>query len=129
MSPLWPVSVKGILLDQDKLLLLRNPRGEWELPGGRLEADETPEVCLAREIDEELGLAVEVGPLVDAHVFEVLPGRRVLILCYGCRTAGGAPRLSDEHVAWGWLALAGLAAEPLPPGYRRAAMAWAEQCR
>lgn len=37
-SPLWPVSVKGVALDaHERVLLLRNERNEWELPGGRLE--------------------------------------------------------------------------------------------
>lgn len=126
-GPLWPVSIKGVLLDAGRILLLRNDRGEWELPGGRLEADELPESCLAREIAEELSLSVAVGPLVDAHVFEVVPGRRVLILAYGCLLqAAATPHLSAEHVGWGWLPLAGLEAEPLPAGYRRAVEAWAD---
>jgi ADP-ribose pyrophosphatase YjhB (NUDIX family) len=33
-----PVSVKGVVLDEEKVILLENERGEWELPGGRLEA-------------------------------------------------------------------------------------------
>ena len=37
-------------------MLLENERGEWELPGGRLEPGETPHACLAREFAEELGV-------------------------------------------------------------------------
>jgi 8-oxo-dGTP pyrophosphatase MutT (NUDIX family) len=71
----FPVSVKGVLLDRDRVLLLANERAEWELPGGRLEAGETIAQCLAREVEEELGIGVEVGPLLDCWIHEGLPGR------------------------------------------------------
>ncbi|GGV69942.1 hypothetical protein GCM10010277_80480 [Streptomyces longisporoflavus] len=55
--PAWPVSVKGVALDaRGRVLLLKNERGEWELPGGRLEPeDAAPEATVAREISEESG--------------------------------------------------------------------------
>jgi ADP-ribose pyrophosphatase YjhB (NUDIX family) len=47
----YPISVKGVLLIGGKVLLVRNDRAEWELPGGRLEPGETPEQTLAREFE------------------------------------------------------------------------------
>ena len=120
------MSVKGVILDRDRVILLRNGRGEWELPGGRLEAGESPEECVTREVLEELGLTVEVGPLLDAWVYEPLPERRVLVLAYGCfvedihEMAHGA-----EHTALGSFGVDGLGEIDLPEGYARAVRVWA----
>jgi len=116
----WPVSVKGVLLRRRRVLLLRNHRGEWELPGGRLRRRETPEEALAREIREETGLTAAVGSLVDAWVFAVTPRRRVVILAYACRLKGrDGIRTSPEHRMGAWLPVAALEKEPLPEGYLR----------
>ena len=40
----------------------------WELPGGKIEANETPEVCLKREIKEEFDINVIVGEYLDSHI-------------------------------------------------------------
>jgi 8-oxo-dGTP pyrophosphatase MutT (NUDIX family) len=50
---LWPVSVKGVVFNKrGEVLLLKNPREEWELLGGRLEPGESPQECLMREIQK-----------------------------------------------------------------------------
>jgi 8-oxo-dGTP pyrophosphatase MutT (NUDIX family) len=68
---LWPVSIKGVLFLEEKVVLLLNDRAEWELPGGRLEKGETPEACLIRELNEELGCAVAVDKLLLAEVLDL----------------------------------------------------------
>jgi 8-oxo-dGTP pyrophosphatase MutT (NUDIX family) len=45
----FPVSIKGVLVEAGRVVLLENDRDEWELPGGRLEPGEPPETCLVRE--------------------------------------------------------------------------------
>jgi len=47
---LWPVSIKGVVFVDEKVVLLLNDRAEWELLGGRLERGETPEACVRREL-------------------------------------------------------------------------------
>lgn len=122
------VSIKGIVLHSDGVVLLRNDRHQWELPGGTLELGETPEDCLAREIVEELGLVVRVGPLVDAWLFEhIIPDAHVFIVTYGCYAVPfdmGSLVLSSEHTAIGCFPVAEIGSLPLPGGYRRSIRAW-----
>src|SRR5215207_3157246 len=87
MSPA-PISVKGVLIHQNRVLLLLNERGEWDLPGGRPDPGEDYRTALKREVQEEAGLAVEVGVALSEYLFEVLPGRFVRILPFACRLTG-----------------------------------------
>jgi 8-oxo-dGTP pyrophosphatase MutT (NUDIX family) len=124
IDPRWPVSVKGVILDGDRVVVLRNERGEWELPGGRLEPDESIEECLVREVHEELGVIVTVGPLVDAWLYDLAEGT-VLVMAYGCSADASADmQHSSEHSEIAWLDAASLWDEPIPPGYLRAIGRW-----
>jgi 8-oxo-dGTP pyrophosphatase MutT (NUDIX family) len=114
------VSIKGVLHSpQGGIVLLQNERGEWELPGGQIEVGETSPECLAREIEEELGLRVHVGRLLDTYLFEVIEGTHVFIVTYHCELIGEfAPRLSHEHKRLDCFRPTDLPCE-LPAGYRR----------
>ena len=61
------VRAAGILLEDDRLLLIKQyvtPTRGWSLPGGKLEANETIEQCMAREWKEETGLDVKIKELL-----------------------------------------------------------------
>jgi 8-oxo-dGTP pyrophosphatase MutT (NUDIX family) len=122
----FPVSVKGVLFRDDRVVLVSNARGEWELPGGKLDPGETPEGCVAREIDEELALDVTVGPVVDVWVYRIAADVDVLIVSYGCEVPAWPERLaSPEGKAVGLFALDELDALRLPDGYRTTIRRWA----
>ncbi|WP_421997424.1 NUDIX hydrolase [Reyranella sp.] len=117
-----PLSVKGVLIHDGRVLLLLNERGEWDLPGGRPDPGEDHRAALAREVREEAGLDVAVEAALDEHLFEVLPGRFVRILPFVCRLVGGnAIALSSEHLEARWIPLEdlgeSLAGHRLPAGY------------
>ena len=117
-----PISIKGVLIHDGRVLLLLNERGEWDLPGGRPDPGEDHRAALTREVHEETGLAVEVGGLLDEHLFEVLPQRFVRIVAYGCTLVEtNDVVLSHEHLETRWVPLGELgeliAGHELPAGY------------
>ena len=121
----FPVSVKGVLVRDGRVLLLKNEREEWELPGGKLELGEEPQVCVAREITEETGLAVVAGPILDSWQYHIGEGRDVLIVTYGCHPDGTeSPRLSSEHKEIGFFTEAEVAGLNMPAGYKHSIHSW-----
>jgi 8-oxo-dGTP pyrophosphatase MutT (NUDIX family) len=126
---LYPISVKGVVIRSGRVLLLRNERSEWELPGGRLEVGETPEQCVAREIAEETGWRVSAGPLLDAWMYNIVQAKRlVFIVTYGCHLAAGAsapdPVLSHEHQQVGEFPAAEIPDLVMPQGYKDSIATW-----
>ena len=122
----FPVSVKGIVIRRGRVILLKNERNEWELPGGKLELDEAPAACVVREIAEELQLHVEATNLLDAWVYTIEPGVHVVILTYGCtELAENDAVLSDEHQRLAWFAIDELDSLAMPEGYRASIRRWA----
>jgi len=124
----FPVSVKGVVVRDARVVLLRNERDEWELPGGKLAPDESPEQCVVREIREELGLEVAVRALLDAWVYPITPRARVLIVTYGCVEATRhEAALSHEHAQLAWFPVDALAALKMPEGYKRSVDRWVQR--
>ena len=87
------VSAAGIIRDRDDKVLLVKPnyRDHWSLPGGICEFGEPPQDGCAREVAEEIGLALPVGPLlsVDWHVASAIYGpaaRPAVFFIFDCGT-------------------------------------------
>jgi 8-oxo-dGTP pyrophosphatase MutT (NUDIX family) len=121
----FPVSIKGVVVQQGRVLLVHNERNEWELPGGKISPGETPEACLAREIDEEVQWSVQIGPILDAWLYHVREDRDVLIVTYGCFTAAiEPPGLSDEHSESRLFGESEIDRLNMPVGYKRSIADW-----
>jgi ADP-ribose pyrophosphatase YjhB (NUDIX family) len=97
-APRFPVSVKGICIIDNKVVLLKNERGEWDLPGGKLEKGEMVETALKREITEELNVGVSVVKLLDVLNVSVKNQINVLVVLYHCQINGAVTdlRMSSE---------------------------------
>ena len=121
MSKRHLVSVKGVISTEDGVILLKNDRDEWELPGGQLEQGERPEDCLAREIKEELCVDVVIGQLIDCWLFNPIPDAEVLIISYACRLCSSPEDLaiSFEHSELGIFGLEQIRKMAIPGGYVR----------
>ena len=85
----------ALIFDSDRLLIAQRPpgvhlEGLWEFPGGKRELGETYESCLLREIREELGCEVLVGPMLheSEHAY---PEKSVRIRFFQCRVVSGMP--------------------------------------
>lgn len=87
--------------------------GYWEFPGGKLEANETAEACVVRELREELGIAVRPASALRPieHRYE---HARVVLRPFICTHIGGKPRALQVE-AWKWVAVDELDAYRFPP--------------
>ena len=102
--PRHSVSVTAIVTRDDGrvLVIKRDDDGRWVPPGGVLELAETPQQACAREVLEETGYRVEVGPLTGVYKNMKLG---VVSLAFRCALAGGEARTSKESKAVSWRTL------------------------
>jgi 8-oxo-dGTP diphosphatase len=93
----------AVIFHDGKLLIARRKANVpypllWEFPGGKVEKNEDPKVCVVRELKEELDIVIEVDGIFDV-IYYLYPEKPVLVLAYRCRWTGGTVRDLDvaEH--------------------------------
>lgn len=103
----------AIILDETSRVLLchRTDRDAWNLPGGGVEAGETPWDAVIREVSEEVGLEVRVERLLGVYS---VPAHPALVFSFRCERTGGALRLSNEADDIQWFHPDALPATTLP---------------
>ena len=108
------LAVKALVKDaQGRCLLIRRSqeskhfRGQWDLPGGKVDSGEDFTSALYREAGEEIGLKVSITGVAGAAEYE-MPAVRVVLLFLEARLESEQVTLSNEHDAYLWVPLAEL---------------------
>lgn len=120
ITPIVLVAAAALVDTDNRVLIARRPAGKsmaglWEFPGGKVEAGETPEAALRRELVEELGIDVCLTCLAPftfaSHAYETF---HLLMPLYLCRSWEGEimPREGQEIA---WVRAAKLQSYPMPP--------------
>lgn len=97
--------VAGLLRNEEGRVLLsqrtkqQSFSGYWELPGGKVEPGEPPEVALRRELREELGIEAKVDAIYEV-VFYPYRDFDLLMLIYKCTTEQEPQAIEVAQVAW-----------------------------
>ncbi len=95
MKQTFEISAFAIIPDNKNCILLCHRRDYdlWNLPGGGMNLNETPEDCVVREVKEEVGLDVEVDYLAGVYCKR---DRKNIVFSFVCKIAGGEMTLTDE---------------------------------
>lgn len=97
--------VAAVIRSEDKIFATQrgygDMKGGWEFPGGKVEAHETPEEALVREIKEELDTTIKVGSLIDTIEYDY-PTFHLSMDCFWAEIVEGDLVLK-EHEAAKWL--------------------------
>ena len=96
--------VAAVIRDNDRIFATQrgygNYKGWWEFPGGKIEAGETPQEALKREIREELDTLVEVGDLIACVEYDY-PEFHLSMDCFWCTILEGNLHLNEaEDARW-----------------------------
>ena len=114
----FPVSVKAIIIDNKRLLCLKNERDEWDLPGGKIDFNEDIEECLKREVKEEVNLEIKnLNILKPLNLkFNDVP---VLVLVYSADISCESPiNVSYEHSEYNFFSKAEINNLNIPQNYK-----------
>ena len=119
-KPILLVAACALVDTDNRILLAQRPEGKslaglWEFPGGKVEAGETPEETLVRELEEELGIQTKVACLAPlsfaSHTYETF---HLLMPLYICRRYECIPQGRVGH-AIKWVKAKALRDYTMPP--------------
>jgi len=121
LSRKYPVSIKGVIILNERVILLKNERDEWELPGGKIDPNETSEHCLLREIKEELNIEAKIHSLIDTWFYNISNKVNVFIVTFLCRPITLdiiKIKISNEHKEVGFFSFYEIKGLNMPQGYK-----------
>jgi len=111
------ISVSALIFDEGRVLLARRRDIDWwNLPGGGMEAGETVEEAICREVREETGLEIEVERLIGVYS---KPQKQEVVLSFLCHVTGGTLCVTEESRECRYFAPDDLPANTLPKHRQR----------
>ena len=100
------INVTAAIIERDgKFLIAKRKKGKylehkWELPGGKVEPNETPETCLARELKEEFDIVAEINNFISESVFDY-GDKKIRLLGYRAKYISGDFKLNaHDEIRW-----------------------------
>ena len=102
LADTFPVSVKALIKDQDRYLLLQNERGEWDFPGGKLETGAALGQTLLEEVLEETNLKIELEDFCYLEQHRVNRSWVVIAIYRAKIDTIEAIQISHEHMEFGF---------------------------
>lgn len=104
------VGIKGVIIKDNKVLIMKTPIGTeqfWEMPGGRMDGNETVQETLTRELKEEVPNIqnIKIGGILGAYrvPHDIWPNTGLFLVFYSVRADfDGDPQISEEHSEWEW---------------------------
>ena len=115
LADTFPVSVKALIKDQDRYLLLQNERGEWDFPGGKLETGATVGQTLLEEVMEETNLNIELEQLCYLEQHQVNRSWVVVGVYHAQINSASAIQISHEHMEYGFFLEGEIKSMSTPP--------------
>jgi 8-oxo-dGTP pyrophosphatase MutT (NUDIX family) len=100
LSVKYPISVKGVLIENNKVLLLKNESFIYDLPGGKVEPRQSIEEALIDEFKEETNLDVKIKSLIELKKLHINK-RDILIATYQVENASNHP-INISYENWGY---------------------------
>ena len=102
------VAVAVILDEHQRILITRRPwdkshGGDWEFPGGKLEANEDPQAALFREVQEEIGLQVVASEYLGDVNYEYSPELQVHLIVFIVTYFLGTPVCRENQLDLRWV--------------------------
>ena len=108
-QPPYSNAVEAFIFNENNELLIMRRRpndphapGTWDIPGGRIDPGEDPFAGLAREVQEEAGLVVDIREPLGVHYFTRDDGQQITLIIFRCVYGGGRVTLSEEHTEYMW---------------------------
>ena len=115
LADAFPVSVKALIKDQDRYLLLQNERGEWDFPGGKLETGATVGQTILEEVKEETNLNIELEQLCYLEQHQVNRSWVIVGVYHAQINSSSSIQISHEHMEYGFFSGVEIKSLSTPP--------------